>query len=74
VDAREDALYGQARGDELPAELIGRRSRLERLRRCREELEAQQTKAKAAYQENCGGVPGVRLSMAASSAAASRSH
>jgi transposase len=52
VDAREDALYGEARGDELPAELIDRRSRLERLRRCREELESEQAKAQAAYQEN----------------------
>jgi transposase len=52
VDAREDALYGHARGDELPAELIDRRSRLARLRRSREELEAEQTKAEAAYQEN----------------------
>ncbi len=52
VDAREDELYGDARGDELPAEVIDRRSRLERLRRCREELEAEQAKAEAAYQEN----------------------
>jgi transposase len=52
VDAREDELYGEKRGDELPAELIDRRSRLERLRRCREELEAEQAKAEAAYQEN----------------------
>lgn len=52
VDAREDELYGQARGDELPAELIDRRSRLERLRRCREELEAEQAKAHADYEAN----------------------
>lgn len=52
VDAREDELYGDARGDELPAELIDRRSRLERLRRCREELEAEQAKAEADYQAN----------------------
>jgi transposase len=52
VDAREDELYGEARGDELPAELIDRRSRLARLRRCREELEAEQAKAEAVYQEN----------------------
>lgn len=52
VDAREDELFGDARGDELPAELVDRRSRLERLRRCREELEAEQAKAEAAYQEN----------------------
>jgi transposase len=52
VDAREDELYGEARGEELPAELVDRRSRLARLRRCREELEAEQAKAEAAYQEN----------------------
>ena len=52
VDAREDALFGEARGDGLPPELVDRRSRLERLRRCREELEAEQAKAEAAYQEN----------------------
>ena len=41
-----------ARGDELPAELADRRSRLERLRRCREELEAEQAQVQAAYEEN----------------------
>ena len=35
VDAAEDAEHGAARGDELPAELADRRSRLARLRRCR---------------------------------------
>jgi hypothetical protein len=34
TDAREDEPFGQARGDELPGELIDRRSRLARLRRC----------------------------------------
>ncbi len=52
VDAREDEIHGDARGDELPAELVDRRSRLARLRRCREELEAEQAKAEADYQEN----------------------
>jgi transposase len=52
VDAREDELYGDARGDELPAELVDRRSRLERLRRCRDELEAEQAKAQADYEAN----------------------
>jgi transposase len=52
VDAREDELFGEARGDELPAELVDRRSRLERLRRCREELEAEQAKAQADYEAN----------------------
>lgn len=52
VDAREDELYGEKRGDELPAALIDRRSRLERLRLCREELEAEQAKAQADYEAN----------------------
>ena len=52
VDAAEDAEHGPARGDELPAELSDRRSRLERLRRCRQELEVEQAKVEAAYQAN----------------------
>jgi transposase len=52
VDAAEDERYGDARGDELPADLVDRRSRLARLRRCREELEAEQAKVVAAYEEN----------------------
>lgn len=52
VDSSEDEQHGDARGDELPPELVDRRSRLARLRRCREELEAEQAKAEAAYQEN----------------------
>jgi hypothetical protein len=52
VDAAEDAEHGVARGDELPAELSDRRSRLERLRRCREELEAEQAQVQAAYDDN----------------------
>lgn len=52
VDAVEDEQFGDARGDELPAELVDRRSRLVRLRRCREELEAEQAKAEADYHAN----------------------
>jgi transposase len=52
VDAAEDEQFGDARGDELPAELVDRRSRLERLRRCREELEAEQAKTVAVYEAN----------------------
>jgi transposase len=52
VDAAEDAEHGRARGDELPGELADRRSRLARLRRCREELEAEQAQAEAAYEQN----------------------
>lgn len=52
VDAVEDAEHGSSRGDELPAELADRRSRLERLRRCREELEEEQAQVQAAYDDN----------------------
>jgi transposase len=51
VDAAEDAEHGSARGDELPTELADRRSRLARLRRCREELEAEQASVEAAHAE-----------------------
>ncbi len=52
VDAAEDEQFGQARGDELPVELADRRSRIERLRRCRQELEAEQQTAQMAYEDN----------------------
>jgi transposase len=52
VDAAEDERLGEARGDELPAELADPRSRRERLRRCKEELEQAQAEEEAAYQEN----------------------
>jgi transposase len=52
VDAAEDAEHGSAHGDELPAELADRSSRLARLRRCREELEAEQAGVEAAHAEN----------------------
>jgi len=52
IDAAEDEQHGDARGDELPGELVDRRSRLERLKRWREELEAEQAKAHAHYQAN----------------------
>ena len=48
VDAAEDEHFGDARGDELAPELADRRSRIKRLRRCREELEAEQAKAQMA--------------------------
>lgn len=51
VDAREDAELGEARGDELPEGLGDRRSRRERLRRCREELEADHAAEMAAHEE-----------------------
>ncbi|MGH2969900.1 MAG: IS1182 family transposase, partial [Solirubrobacteraceae bacterium] len=52
VDAAEDERFGDARGDELPPELSGRRSRIGRLRRCREQPEAERAKARAADEEN----------------------
>jgi transposase len=52
TDAAEDEQFGAARGDELPVELADRRSRLERLRRCRQELEAEQAAAQAAHEAN----------------------
>jgi hypothetical protein len=45
-------MSGSARGDELPAELVDARSRRERLRRCKEELERAQADEEAAYQTN----------------------
>jgi transposase len=52
IDAAEDQQFGETRGDELPAALADRRSRLQRLRCCREELEAEHAQAQAAYAEN----------------------
>jgi transposase len=52
IDAAEDERLGPARGDELPVELVDRRSRRERLQRCREQLEAEQAVAQAAYEAN----------------------
>jgi hypothetical protein len=42
ADAAEDERLGGARGDELPLELRDPRSRRERLRRCKEQLEQAQ--------------------------------
>jgi transposase len=41
VDAEEDALYGDRRGDELPGELADPRTRRERLAAAKRELEAE---------------------------------
>jgi transposase len=54
TDAAEDERLGEARGDELPAELAGARSRRERLRRCRQQLEQEQADEEAAYRANLG--------------------
>ncbi len=52
ADAADDQRLGAARGDELPAELVDARSRRERLRRCKEQLEQAQADEEAAYQAN----------------------
>src|SRR6266508_3246064 len=52
ADADEDERLGDARGDELPAELADARSRRERLRRCKQQLEHEQADEEAAYQAN----------------------
>ena len=52
ADAAEDERLGDARGDELPAELVDARSRRERLHRCKEQLEQEQAEEESAHQEN----------------------
>jgi transposase len=47
VDAAEDELYGDARGDELPADLVDRASRLRRLEEARERLAQRQQSERA---------------------------
>jgi len=50
VDAAEDALYGDARGDELPAELADPKTRRERIRRALEEIEAEHAAEQAEFE------------------------
>jgi transposase len=52
ADAAEDERLGDARGDELPAELVDPRSRRGRLRRCKEQLEQAQADEQAAHEAN----------------------
>jgi transposase len=52
VDADEDQRLGEARGDELPAELVDTRSRRMRLRHCKQQLEQEQSDEQAAHDEN----------------------
>jgi transposase len=52
ADAEEDERLGDGRGDELPSELADPRSRRERLRRCKQQLEQEQADEQAAYEEN----------------------
>lgn len=50
-DAEEDRLYGEARGDELPEELRTQKTRLERLRECKERLEREAAERAAEKQK-----------------------
>ena len=51
VDAAEDAVFGEARGDELPAELADPVSRRARLREAKRQLDAEQQAAQQAHRE-----------------------
>jgi transposase len=51
VDAEEDALYGDARGDELPPELADPKTRRERLAAAKRELEAEWEAERRAREE-----------------------
>lgn len=51
VDAAEDELYGERRGDELPPELADPTTRRARLRELKRELEAEWEAERAAYRE-----------------------
>lgn len=50
VDAAEDELYGERRGDELPPELADPKTRRARLRELKRELEAEWEAERAAHQ------------------------
>jgi transposase len=50
IDAAEDALYGEARGDELPAELADPKTRRARIRELMGELEAERQAEQAQRQ------------------------
>jgi transposase len=51
IDRAEDELYGDARGDELPAELADPKTRRERLRAAKRELEAEWAAERRAREE-----------------------
>jgi transposase len=50
-DAREDALYGEERGDKLPKELRQHQDRLQRLKACREEMQREASEKARQQQE-----------------------
>jgi transposase len=51
TDQREDRLFGDARGDELPPELASKADRLTRLRQAKAQLEAEAAAREQAYQQ-----------------------
>jgi transposase len=51
TDQREDRLFGDARGDELPPELASKAGRLARLRQAKAQLEAEAAAREQAYQQ-----------------------
>jgi transposase len=51
IDAHEDELYGEQRGDELPEELIDPKTRRERLAAAKRELEAEWEQQRRAHEE-----------------------
>jgi transposase len=51
ADQREDRLFGDARGDELPPELATKADRLARLRQAKAQLEADAAAREQAYQQ-----------------------
>jgi transposase len=51
VDQREDRLFGDARGDELPSELASKADRLARLRQAKAQLQAEAAAREQAYQQ-----------------------
>jgi transposase len=51
IDQREDQLFGDARGDEMPPELASKADRLARLRQAKARLEAEAAAREQAYQQ-----------------------
>jgi transposase len=52
VDAEEDERFGPGRGDELPADLKDRTSRLVRLRACKDRLDQEEQQRRSAYEQH----------------------
>ena len=57
ADAAEDAVHGDRRGDELPAELARREGRLAAIRKARADLESEhEAKARAKAEQDAAGI------------------